>query len=358
MATSKLDFTNFPLYPEMIRDFSELYIKKLTEIPALNEMTTLVTGIRNDTEIGLGAGSMGMIGKAAQGCGTRTADNKTLATQLKKWELKRWEVFLEFCWSDLETNFGRFARNIGTSISDLTGTDFLKFIETILDEDLVRMFFRFAWFNDKDAALYNASPAGVYYTGTDLTYLTLFDGFFKQIETIVSADATRSTTLSANGQSTYATQDSALTNQLAYEMYLKVIDDAKPALLSQSDKMLLSTGKIARKAMRYLQEKGLSFTLDYSINGLTIYTMDGIKLIAIDWWDEFIRAYQKNGTKYNSPHRILLTTKENLLIGLEGSDYFDTLKIWHDENTEYTYLKVKDAMDVKVLDDEMLQYGV
>ncbi len=135
MATSKIDFSQFQFNDEMVRSFSELYIKKLVEIPQLSAFSTMVTGIKNDTEIGLVAGSMGMIGKAAQGCGSRTPDNKTLVTSVKKWELKRWEVFLQFCWTDLSANFGQFARKTGTAIDDLTGTDFLNFMETIIDGD-------------------------------------------------------------------------------------------------------------------------------------------------------------------------------------------------------------------------------
>jgi len=359
MATTKIDFTTFVLPAEAVKAFSELYVKKLTELPALNEMSTFVTGIRNDTEIGIVGGSMGMIGKAAQGCGSRTPDNKTIATALKTWSPKRWEVFLQFCWTDLETNFGKFSRKIGTDIPDLTSTDFLNFMETILDGDLVRMFFRFAWFNDTDAALFNSSPAGVYYTGTTVAYLNLFDGFFKQLEEIISADPTRQTSLSAyNGQATYALQDSTLTNQKAYEAILKVIDDAKPALRSAADKVIVTTGSVGRKAMRYLQEKGIVYEISYAIDGLTLAKIDGVNLIIVEWWDEFIRAYQKNGTKYNLPHRILFMTKSNFLIGMEGNQLFDYMKITFDDDTEYTNLKIKDAMDAKIVDDEMIQYGV
>jgi hypothetical protein len=43
---------------------------------------------------------------------------------------------------------------------------------------------------------------------------------------------------------------------------------------------------------------------------------------------------------------------------MEGNQLFDYMKITFDDDTEYTNLKIKDAMDAKIVDDEMIQYGV
>lgn len=359
MATTKIDFSTFVLPVEAVKSFNELYVRRLVDSPALNEFTTFVTGIRNDTEIGLVDGDFGLVGKAAQGCGTRTPDAKTLATSLKKWELKRWEVFMQFCWTDLETNFGKFARKIGTDIPDLTATDFLNYMETVLDKTLVSMFFRFVWFNDTDAAAYTDSPAGVYNSTTTLPYLTLFDGYFKQLEEIISTTPARRTTLAAyNDQATFALQDSTLTNEKAHDEIINVIDGAPATLRSAEDTMILCTDSVARKAMRHLQKLGTPYNVDLTISGLKLLEFDGYKMISIPWWDKFIRAYQKDASKYNMPHRILMMTKSNFLIGMEGNQLFDTMKITFNDETEYTNLKIKDAMDAKIVDDELIQYGV
>jgi hypothetical protein len=354
-----INHSNFTFTADELRSYSELIVKKLTEVPELTAFHTFETGIRNDRRIGLTDGSFGLLGKAAQTCGTRTPDTKLLGTQQKTWTPKRVEVLLRECWSDLDSTMGRLARKLGNDVYDISGTDYMTFVLSILEPDLVRNIFRMAWFNDAAAATVTDSPAGVFTDGTDVNYFNLFDGFFAQLADIIAADATRQTSLNAyNGQATFALQDSTLTNQLAYEAILKVIDGANPALRAMPDQVILTTGSIGRKAMRYLQEKGLAFTLDFAIQGLQMITVDGRPIYIIEYWDELIRAYQSNGTKYNLPHRIVYTTKNNLMVGMEGSTLLDNFDVWHDKTTKYTWIEATDAFDAKVIQDDMIQYGV
>jgi hypothetical protein len=354
-----INHSNFTFTADELRSYSELIVKKLTEVPELNAFHTFETGIKNDRRIGLTDGSFGLLGKAAQTCGSRTPDSKLLGTQQKTWEPKRAEVLLRECWDDLDTTMGRLARKLGNDVYDLSGTDYMTFLLSILEPDILRMIFRMAWFNDKAAATVTDSPAGVLTTGTSTTYFTLFDGFFAQLGDIITTTPARQTDLSAyNGQASYALQDSTLTNALAYAALLKVIDDAPPALRSQADRAIICTGSVGRKAMRYLQDKGLAFTLDYALNGLTLINIDGNPIYIVEWWDEFIRTYEDNGTKYNLPHRIVYTKKANLMVGMEGTNLFESFDVWHDKTTKYTWIEATDAFDAKIIEDGMVQYGV
>ncbi len=359
-----IDHSNYTFTADELRSYSEIIVKKITEIPELNLFHTFETGIRNDTNIGLANGSFGLIGKAAQGCGTRTPDTKLLGTQQKKWELKRWEVYLQECWANLNSTMGRLSRGIGNEVTDLSNTDYMTFLLSILEPDLARMILRKAWFDDKAAATTAGSPSGVFTAGTDVDYFNLIDGFFAQLSDIVTATPARRTTISQNAQATGALQDSTMSNQDAYNYILAVIDGAVPALRSQPDQVILTTGTIATKTMRYLQDKGLAFTLDTAINGLPLLRVDGRTIYGIEYWDEVIRAYQSSTAGspavpvYNSPHRIVYTTKSNLNMGVEGNDAFSTFKIWHNEDTEYTGIKIKDAFDAKIIEDNLVQYGI
>jgi hypothetical protein len=355
---SLINHSNFTFTADELRQYNELIVKKLTEIPALNAFHTFQTGIRNDKRIGLVDGSFGLIGKAPQTCGTRTPDSKLLGTQQKTWAPKRIEVLLRECWDDLDSTMGRLARNTGNNVADLSNTEYMAFLLSILEPDLQRMIFRMAWFNDTAAATVTDSPAGVFTTGTDVNYFNRFDGFFKQLAAIISGDATRRTTIAENAEASFALQDSQLSNQDAYDYILKTIDDAKPALRAASDQVMITTGSIGRKAMRYLQDKGLAFTLDFALNGLQLINVDGRPIYIVEWWDELIRAYQSNGTKYNSPHRIVYTTKSNINVGMEGSSMFDGFDIYHDRATKYTWIETIDAFDVKILEDDLVQYGI
>jgi hypothetical protein len=353
-----INHSNYTFTADEIRAYNEILLKAVTEIPQLTDFHSFEQGIKNDKQIGLADGSFGLIGKAAQTCGTLTPDTKLLATQQKKWEPKRLQVLLRECWADLDATMGRLSRQTGNNVSDLTSTDYMTFILSILEKDLGRMIFRKAWFDDQNAATTTDSPAGVLTAGTDKTYFNLINGFFQQLGVIIAADATRKTTIAANTEATFALQDSAFTNALAYSSLLAVIDGAKPALRAASDQVILCTGSVGRKAMRHLQDKGLAFTLDTALNGLQMIQVDGRTIYVIEWWDELIRAYQSNGTKYNSPHRIVYTTKSNLVVGMEANGLFENFDVYHDKVNKYTYIEAIDAMDAKILDDTMVQYGV
>lgn len=359
-----INHANFTFTADELRTYNEIIVKKITEIPELNAFHTFETGIRNDRNIGLADGSFGLIGKAAQGCGAQTPDTKLLGTQQKKWEPKRIEVLLRECWTDLDSTMGRLSRKLGNDVYDLEGTDYMTFLLSILEPDLARMLFRYAWFGDKNAAAYDDSPEGVFTSSAILDYFNVIDGFFTQLEDIVTATPARKTTIAANAQATGALQDSTLTNQLAYEAVLAVIDGAVPALRAQPDQLIICTGSIGRKAMRYLQDKGLAFTLDYALNGLQVINLDGRPVYIVEWWDEAIRAYQaaQTGspavTVYNQPHRIVYTTKSNLMVGMEGTNAFESFNIIPDPIQEYTWMKCKDAIDAKIVQDNLVQYGV
>lgn len=354
-----INHSNFTFTADELRSYSELIVKKLTEVPELNAFHTFETGIRNDRRIGLTDGSFGLLGKAAQDCGTRTPDTKLLGTEQKTWQPKRAEVYLRECWNDLDSTMGRLARKLGNDVYDLTGTDYMTFLLSILEPDLLRMIFRMAWFNDTAAALVTASPAGTLTAGTDTTYFTLYDGFFAQLADIISADSDRQTSLNAyNGQATYALQDSTLTNQLAYEALLQLIDDAPPALRSQADRAIICTGSIGRKAMRYIQAQGLPYDIKLAIDGLTLTSIDGTSLYIVEWWDEFIRTYYDDGSAYYLPHRAVFTKKSNLMVGMEGNGLFESFDVYHDKTTKYTYIEAVDAFDAKIIEDEMVQYAV
>jgi hypothetical protein len=81
-------------------------------------------------------------------------------------------------------------------------------------------------------------------------------------------------------------------------------------------------------------------------------------MYSVPLWDEWILAYENNGTKLNNPHRIVYTTKANLTIGMEGTTLFDNVNTFYDQKSRYNRIEVSDAFDAKVLNDELVQVGI
>ena len=115
---------------------------------------------------------------------------------------------------------------------------------------------------------------------------------------------------------------------------------------------------MAQKAYRALQAAGLAYKIELQSNGFELSTWDGITMYTVPLWDEFIAAYENNGTKLNNPHRIVYTTKANLNIGMEGTSMFDNVNSFYDQKSRVNRIEVSDAFDVKILDDRLVQVGI
>lgn len=342
---------------DQLRSMNELVVKAVLEAPIMSEFHSFTPGIKNDREIGIIPGTLGLIGKAAQGCNP-VADSLTLAATLKKWEPKRIEMILDQCATDLETSMLKLTRKLGIEVNDLTQTEYFAFLLDLLSRDIPKMIFRHAWFGNKSAANIHASPAGVITTGIDVAYFNVINGFFYQLAEIYAADSARKTAISGNSQATRALQFSVLTAQAAFDDVNTVMDSADPILVSQPDKILLMTRSVNMKLRRYLQTKGIVYNINYATGGFEIGEWDGVKAITIPIWDEMIQAYENNGTKLNNPHRVVYTTVSNLNIGMEGTSLFDNVNVFYDKKSRINRLEASDAFDAKVLVDNLVQVGL
>lgn len=349
--------SNLTFSADQVRDLNALFMEAVLDAPVLTQYHTFETGIRNDREIGILPGTLGLLLKAAQGCDP-TAQTLSLTATKKKWELKRMEMLLKQCYTDLESSFLIFLRNTGTNVGDLTNTQYFAFLTDFVARELPKEILRVAWFSDKDAANVDSSPAGVLTDGVDHDYFNVIEGFWHQLSVIYAADSTRKTTIAANAEATKALQSSVFTNLLAYTALNSVVDDAPLVLKRQPDRMLLVTDSVLRRAKRYMQSVNIAFDITNTINGLSLAQWDGVPMVSMPWWDETIMAYEDNGTKYNNPHRIVYTTKSNLKIGLEGQGMFDQIQTWYNKTTKYNYIDVIDSMDAKIIMDGLVQVGI
>jgi hypothetical protein len=161
-----------------------------------------------------------------------------------------------------------------------------------------------------------------------------------------------------NNQATYALQGSVATPVLTYAALNNVIDSAISELAMQPDRILLVTRSVFDRIRRQLQTLGTIFQ-DYKLmtGGMEIATWDGIRIVSIPLWDQWIRAYENNGTKWNDPHRVVYTTVSNLNIGMACTSLFEGINTFYDQRSRYNRIEAIDAFDMKILDDRLVQVG-
>lgn len=342
---------------DQLRSLNELVVTAVLTAPELSLFHTLQPGIKNDREIGITPGTLGLMGKAAQGCDP-TADTLANVTALKTWTPKRIEVILDQCATDIASSMAKLSRKLGIEVNDLTQTEYFAFLLDVLAVDIPKMIFRHAWFGDTAAANVDASPAGNITSGVDTDYFSVINGFWKQIATIYGSDSDRKTTITGNSQASYALQESVATNAQMFADINELVDSAPVILTVQPDRVLLVTHSVMKRLKRHLQTAGIAYKIDLATAGLQVSEWDGITMYTIPLWDQWIRAYEDNGTKYNNPHRAVYTTISNLNIGMEGTSLFDNVNSFYDQKSRINRIEVSDAFDAKILDDRMIQVGL
>jgi len=350
--TINLDALHFTA--DELRSLNELVVTAVLESPVLSLFHTLVTGIKNDKRIGIIPGTFGLVGKARQGCNPTAQCYEDTAIE-KTWEPKYIEIIIDMCVDELEDTLMKLALNCGIDVFDLTNTDIFEFILDILVKDIEKMIFRHVWFGNTAAA--NVSAGGVITDGFDVGFFNIINGFFQQLAVIYAADPTRLTALPGNTELTTALQFTVATPALMYAAVNNVIDEAHPVLPGQPDRVLIVTQSVNTRLMRQLQALGVVYDITYMSDGLQVTQWDGITMYTIPLWDQWIRAYENDGTRLNNPHRVIYTTKRNLNIGMACTGLFEKINAFYDQRSRINRIEATDAFDAKIIDDRLVQVG-
>ena len=353
-STINLDALHFTA--DELRSLNELVVTAVLEAPEISEFHTLVTGIKNDRRIGIIPGTFGLVGKAGQNCNPEAQCYENIAEE-KTWSPKVIEIIIDMCKNELDDTLMKLATKCGVDAFDLTNTEVFAFILDILVKDIKKMILRHVWFGNTNAA--NINAGGVITDGYDVGFFNIMDGFFVQLAAIYAADATKIAAMPGNTQLTYALQNSVATPLLTYTALNNVIDEAIPELAAQPDRIILVTKSVMDRIRRQLQALGTVFQ-DYTlmINGLEFATWDGIKIVSIPLWDQWIKAYENNGVAWNNPHRVVYTTVSNLNIGMECTGLFDNVNTFYDQRSRINRIEARDAFDAKIIDDRLVMVGI
>jgi len=345
-----LDPADLTFNGEEARSMSDAVIETIFENPAVTDLMTVYDNIITTKQIPF-LGQLSKITKADAGCGLgQTAKNIPMSE--KFWEPAAVKIWLTMCGSEVEGSFWVFVQNTGVDRDNVTGTDIARFVvdrmSSAAQEDLLRII----WFNDTAAA--NVSGSGTIKNGVSLADYNIIDGLWKQIFAIVATTAARKTAIAKNAQSAYATQ-LALGASDAIDTFRAMIAAADSRLNGAPNKFFIATRTLVENYATYLESQGNSSSFERIENGYVMLRYRGIPVYGFDFWDRTIQADIQNGTKYDLPHRAILTVKENLAVGYDASNAVADFRVWYSEDTELNNFKGKYRVDAKVLQDYMIQ---
>lgn len=347
-----IDVTDITFSGKEIREMSEAIMESAFENPELTEFHTIYEDIVAKEQIAF-LGRLDKITKKDLGCGTG-ATSKVIPMSQKFWDPSQCKIWLEQCHKDLEASFFVWAKGKGIAQADLTKTDFAEFVIQRMEEAAIEDALRILWFNHKDAANVDDSPAGVLGTTVDPLDYNIIDGFWKQLFTIGTNDATRRYTITENAEASKVAQMA-----LAADAGLKCFEGLKYnsdyRLRNAKDLVILSTQSLVDNYAKYLRSQGTEPSFTRIESGYSALQFEGITIIAFNFWDRTIAADFDNGTTYYRPHRALLTTKRNLAAGFDSKSAVSEFDVFYDKRSETNNFKGAYKVDAKVLEDYMVQ---
>jgi hypothetical protein len=270
---------------------------------------------------------------------------------------------LKYCWTDLQGTFWIWGTKNGIAKNDLTGTDFLLFIEDLLKAEMIETWMRISYFNDTDAALVSDSPSGVITDGTDLDFFNKIDGIWKQLFAIGVADSDRITVVTSgitakNAQANYAAQAfnaTDTTNRIAMKTLENMEYEADSRLMEKEGLAYHVTKTVFDQYQKELKAANIAFTTERLENGMTQLVCGGIKVVKVEFWDRMIKAYFNDGTKYYLPHRVVLTHPDNIQIGTEEEANLSEYDVFYDKVSDNVFVKFQFNIDAKVIVDHEVQ---
>lgn len=362
MASSGLNFQNLTASNGALTSLKQLIFLSVLGVDKLGSLFNVLPKQKHGDKAGF-VGEFGLMGKKSQGCNP-TFGTSTINTGEQTWDIQEWEVAEKICYKNLEGTLAQTAMRTGTSIADLTGTEYIDdVVYPRLELAIVKMLMRFAFFGDKTAA--TKANGGILKDGTDKDYFNLIDGFFKRIYTLVTTNPERHTAIAANAAATFAAQKAAIRQAgAATDVMDDLISDA-PAVLRQSAGQVIYITMAFKDALdRDIKKnnKGSELQWESLFAGIKKTQYNGIDVVVIPFLDEIIQSYECGATDddgnqvaSNKPYRAIYTIKDNLLIGLESESEIADIQIWFNQDEQVNKILAKDKIGTMIAQDDLIQ---
>lgn len=329
----------------------EAVIDPAFSLPEINMFHRVIPGITARKQVAF-LPTINKITVTDAGCGTGVL-SKTLTPTAKYWAPNKLKIWLQQCADDVEQTFFNWGLSKGIKRKDLGSTTFEDYMLSILPGGIMEDFQRLAWFGDVDADDYTGT--GTLLNASDVPHYNQLNGFWTKIFAAVTGSTMKHVTIAANAQATFALQDSTLTGTNVKDIFKSMLTgDTDARLKATKNKMIICTTSMFEKWLDYKESQSIDRSFERQENGYETDIYRGVKIIAYDLWDRFLRADFQDGTAYHLPHRaVLIAGPDSLQIGVD-TDNVSEMDIFHDKTTELHNIKGGYMADVQIPYDYMV----
>ncbi len=221
------------------------------------------------------------------------------------------------------------------------------------------MFWRIAWFGDKDAN--NLTDGGILKAGIKPSLFTMCDGLWKRLQAIIAANNNQRTIIAANEETTYQAQKNGLlTPGTAIKIFDTLLSDADSRIFDDSKAAIFCTTSMFKALRTDIVERYGKTTMPFENvgSGITLSEYDGRPIYAIDIWDRMIAKYEDSGTALNCPHRAIVCSPENLFVGTNDKDKIANLSISFNDKDRKNYIYAASKIGTLVGEDALVQVAI
>jgi hypothetical protein len=318
-----------------------IYLKAFTT-PDITQSHRLVQGIKGSRRIAIGQPMTGLSGFVKEDCDI-TASSASTSIGEKTWAPAYISDRHTYCYEDAMGTMLQWMLKDNKGKEDITGTDVGLYIEQALAPHIREMILQKAWF--ADTAIAAGTNNNV--TAGQVKYFDMFDGYFKQIFALNGGLPHSDDLSTKNAQITYELQKftaADATNQVVTKCFLELYyaSDVRLRGMDTSNLQILVTQSVYDQYER--ERLAVSATLESTYvrleNGVKALQFMGIPVIPMQIWDRTIRSYFGNDatpTFDYLPHRVVFTTKDNLLLGIESTNGFDSFDADYDKYNKKYY---------------------
>lgn len=330
---------------------SEALIKSGFQNPAISEFHTVITGIKGSKRLAALGQLSGLAGFVKSDCNITAA---SLSAEIidKTWSPAYVSDRAEQCYEDLMGSFFQWGLKNNIAKEDLTGTEFQIWFETIMAKLIEEIILRVAWFGDTAIAAGTNNSL----SGGQLAYFNMINGFWKQLAALNGGASFITDLATKNAQVTFALQrfnstdttNRVVTNaldNLFYAADLRLRDLDRSSLIFITTQSVKDQYEKERKAVT-----GIDLPYMRQEAGVNNLASNGIEVKAFSFLDRTIDAYYRtnSGASWYLPHRIILTTRENLYLGVEEEGSLASFDSFFDKYNKKQVTDFGFSMDAKV----------
>lgn len=340
---------------KQVMAFREAFWTATFENPELKELLTIIPGVKGKQQVVI-LGLIGMASKTIQttNCHPDTSDQQVPDVQ-KFFNPNSFEDRFVECWKNLLTKFYVWGLKNGIKKPDLTDTDFADFlIERVVDA-LYQSVYRIIWFSEIGGT--RIADGGHFGPTFDLRYVNGINGLWYQFYAIAAANPTQKYDIAKNSGATFALQKfdaTDTTNQVVTGILQSMVDGMDERMASDPGVKFFVTRSVAQQ---YKRERRAFSNIDEAYTrteaGWDRLEIDGYEIVVLKFQDRMIKQFQSTATVSYLPHRIYLTSIDNLQLGTEETNVEGMTQVeeWYDPKSKEYGIDSLFTLDVLAIED-------